>query len=75
MKSSAAMATPSKTRAANAMNGPWTDGQRRKRQRLPQTCEWILREPTYNAWKSWDDASPPVLWIHGPPGCGKSYLA
>lgn len=73
-KSSAAMTSLNKKRAANTVHAPWTDTQRRKRQRLPHTCEWILREPTYNAWKSWDDASPPTLWIHGPPGCGKSYL-
>ncbi|KAH7390181.1 hypothetical protein BKA64DRAFT_645106 [Cadophora sp. MPI-SDFR-AT-0126] len=45
-----------------------------KRKRLSRAGEWIKRE---KAWKDWisDEAVPPVLWIHGPPGCGKSYLA
>lgn len=45
-----------------------------KRHRAPQTCEWILDEPKFRDWK---DSSTPtsVLWIYGPPGCGKSFLA
>jgi len=44
-----------------------------KRRRAPQTCEWILHEPEFRAWEN--STSPAnVLWVHGPPGCGKSFL-
>jgi len=48
--------------------------QESKRKRLPRAGEWVKKE---EAWKDWvsDKTIPPVLWIHGPPGCGKSYLA
>ena len=67
---------PNLKRAAAAMSsGPWIEHQHRKRQRAPQTCEWVLGEPAFGAWRDWNDATSPSLWIHGPPGCGKSFLA
>ncbi|KAG1745715.1 hypothetical protein EDB19DRAFT_459773 [Suillus lakei] len=40
---------------------------------LPGTCEWLLDHPDFVAWSG--DISPsPILWIHGPPGSGKSTL-
>ncbi|KAH8647850.1 hypothetical protein BX600DRAFT_475934 [Xylariales sp. PMI_506] len=51
-------------------------GQHRQHQtRLPHTCEWISTEPAYQAWRAWDEGTAPVLWVHGPPGIGKSFLA
>ncbi len=44
-----------------------------KKQRFAQPCEWIKREEAYRNWC--DDDSPPILWIHGSPGCGKTFLA
>ena len=74
-KASKAMAAANKKRAASITNGPWMDRELGKRRRLLQTCEWIQQEPAYNEWKGWEEVSSPILWIHGPPGCGKSYLA
>lgn len=45
-----------------------------KRQRLPNSCEWIIREAAFKQWVN-KSANPPLLWITGPPGCGKSFLA
>ncbi|CAI6035421.1 unnamed protein product [Clonostachys chloroleuca] len=36
------------------------------------TCEWILSRPEFCQWIS--DDSTRLLWIEGPPGCGKSTL-
>lgn len=69
------MASPSKKRALSVTSTPWEAEQARKRHRLPQTCEWIRQEPAYAAWKAWDESSSSVLWIQGPVGIGKSYLA
>ncbi|KAG0704006.1 hypothetical protein DFH29DRAFT_1068311 [Suillus ampliporus] len=40
---------------------------------LPGTCEWLLDHPDFVAW-SGDTSPSPILWIHGPPGSGKSTL-
>jgi Cdc6-like AAA superfamily ATPase len=69
------MAASNKKRAASVTNGPWMDRVPGKRQRLLETCEWIQQEPTYSEWRGWEESSSPILWTHGPPGCGKSYLA
>ena len=72
------MSGPSLKRGVSAISaGPWPDRdrQRRKRQRVPKTCEWILEEEAYRAWRDRDDTSSPALWIHGPAGGGKSFLA
>ena len=37
------------------------------------TCEWILKDPKFVHWSQ--DSSCRLLWIHGPPGAGKSVLA
>ncbi|CCM02990.1 uncharacterized protein FIBRA_05105 [Fibroporia radiculosa] len=39
---------------------------------IPGTCQWLLEHPDFVAWTG--EASPPVLWLHGPPGSGKSTL-
>ncbi|BCS12767.1 NACHT and TPR domain protein [Aspergillus luchuensis] len=42
------------------------------RKRLSGTGEWIEAEVGFQAWLKQEQ---PLLWIHGPPGCGKSFLA
>jgi len=44
-----------------------------KRKRLPKAGEWIKENEAWNDWVR-DKTVPSVLWIHGPPGCGKSHL-
>lgn len=41
---------------------------------FPGTCEWILNRPELSKWSSRDASSPQILWVNGPPGCGKSFL-
>ena len=69
------MTTISRKRAADVAIQPSIDAQLSKRQRLPNTCEWILQEPGYIAWKHGDETSSDTLQIQGPAGSGKSYLA
>lgn len=69
------MTTTSRKRVADVAIQSLADGQLSKRQRLPNTCEWILQERDYIAWKHWDETSSATLRIHGPAGSGKSYLA
>lgn len=65
----------SKKRAFSSSGNPGGEQAARKRHRLPQTCEWVRQEPVYQAWKSWNESSSPVLWIQGPVGIGKTFLA
>ncbi|KID73514.1 Vegetative incompatibility protein HET-E-1 [Metarhizium brunneum] len=65
----------SKKRAFSASGNPGGEQAARKRHRLPQTCEWVRQEPVYQAWKAWNESSSPVLWIQGPVGIGKTFLA
>jgi hypothetical protein len=39
----------------------------------PGTCEWIFKEPEFEAWSTRPDI--PILWIYGQSGAGKSHLA
>ncbi|KAF4981704.1 hypothetical protein FZEAL_2506 [Fusarium zealandicum] len=41
-------------------------------ERAPKTCEWITSSHEY---KSWQQGSPSLLWISGPPGKGKTFLS
>ena len=41
--------------------------------RVPDTCEWTLRNPKYLIWR--DDKTKKLLWVSADPGCGKSVLA
>ncbi|KAI5778527.1 hypothetical protein EDC01DRAFT_673535 [Geopyxis carbonaria] len=48
--------------------------------RLEETCEWLLRDPTFENWEAFNPTqSTPrgqsILWLHGKPGNGKSVLA
>ncbi|PBK97442.1 hypothetical protein ARMGADRAFT_1075928 [Armillaria gallica] len=43
------------------------------------TCQWLLSNSGYVAWKEAHSTtseliSPPILWVHGPPGSGKTFL-
>ena len=69
------MSSTTRKRAASTAEASSSKGSRGKKQRLPDTCEWILREPAYRSWKNSNEGASPVLWIHGPPGCGKTFLA
>lgn len=44
--------------------------------RLSGTCDWILRRPEFQIWTNLDPAFDfsKILWIHGPPGFGKTML-
>lgn len=66
-------ATMVQKRAISTTN--WLDAgdKRPKRQHLLQTGEWITQEPLFQSWKS-GKSKWPILWVHGPPGCGKTHL-
>lgn len=42
-----------------------------RREHIEQSGDWICSE---NAFSTWSDSGPPVLWISGMPGSGKSFL-
>lgn len=44
-----------------------------KGRRVDNTCEWLIHHPSYQKWLV--DADPPLLWISGGPGKGKTMLA
>ncbi|KAJ3498372.1 hypothetical protein NLG97_g1171 [Lecanicillium saksenae] len=44
-----------------------------KGRRAEGTCEWLVQHPSYLEWLSGTD--PPLLWISGGPGKGKTMLA
>ena len=46
--------------------------ERNLRKRLPGTGEWIHNESNLQAWMR---KETPILWLHGGPGAGKSFLA
>lgn len=42
--------------------------------KLPGTCTWILTHPAFVKWKEGGPLTHGILWIHGPPGFGKTIL-
>ncbi|KAI1178591.1 ankyrin repeat protein [Nemania sp. FL0916] len=44
-----------------------------KGRRVTGTCEWLIRHQSYQEWLA--GADPPLLWISGGPGKGKTMLA
>ncbi|KAK2736232.1 hypothetical protein FQN57_000830 [Myotisia sp. PD_48] len=40
--------------------------------RVPGTGDWVRSEELF---KSWHGTGPPILWVSGNPGAGKSYLS
>jgi hypothetical protein len=41
--------------------------------RFPGTCEWFSRNLVYRTWRR--DSASSLMWVHGPPGSGKSVLS
>ncbi|KAF7861978.1 hypothetical protein EAF04_007858 [Stromatinia cepivora] len=41
--------------------------------RVPGTCNWLLKDSTFIDWQQWRGSS--LLWISADPGCGKSVLS
>ena len=52
---------------------PVEDLQRIKNERLAGTCEWLLHSKEYEEWQ--DSETARILWLRGPPGSGKSFVA
>src|SRR3569833_1127747 len=44
------------------------------KERTEGTCEWISERQDFQDWLD-DENDKDMLWIQGPPACGKSYLA
>ncbi|OBT76494.1 hypothetical protein VF21_03943 [Pseudogymnoascus sp. 05NY08] len=44
-----------------------------KGRKINGTCEWLIQHPNYQKWL--EGADPPLLWISGGPGKGKTMLA
>ncbi|KAL8965933.1 MAG: hypothetical protein Q9183_003611, partial [Haloplaca sp. 2 TL-2023] len=42
---------------------------------MPGSCEWILSRPVFQSWLDDESARSRLLWVYGPPGCGKSILS
>ena len=40
---------------------------------MPGSGQWFRKHPAFTAWVK--SAHPCALWVHGPPGCGKTNLA
>ena len=54
-------------------NIPYQDHQTAARKEVQEgTGGWFLQDDVYGAWKASDETS--LLWLRGPPGCGKSKL-
>ena len=49
------------------------DNARRVRQQ--GTCNWILERDVYKSWLDDNAARSCILWVHGPPGFGKTVLS
>ncbi|KAL8354940.1 hypothetical protein RB601_000635 [Gaeumannomyces tritici] len=45
------------------------------REATPNTCAWIVDTTEFKDWLHDTSSKKHKLWINGPPGCGKSYLA
>jgi Cdc6-like AAA superfamily ATPase len=50
---------------------PAQNGQ--KRQHTPSASEWIVHNEAFRNWDR-DATAVPLLWLKGPPGCGKTFL-
>ncbi|KAK0624975.1 hypothetical protein B0T17DRAFT_257932 [Bombardia bombarda] len=41
---------------------------------LSGTCDWVILRPELQEWMRVGKDSTDVMWLHGGPGCGKSFL-
>jgi hypothetical protein len=41
--------------------------------RLAGTCDWLIENRIYAAWRD-ESTAKPIIWLHAPPGTGKSML-
>ncbi|KAL1851954.1 hypothetical protein Plec18167_007543 [Paecilomyces lecythidis] len=57
----------------NFYTSPYEDHMNRNPDAVDGTCQWVLQNPTFTAWR--DAESSSFLWISADPGCGKSVLA
>ena len=59
------------------LSGPSPSGvhEEARRRHEPGTGNWFLDSPRYSVWKTSQDTSTKLLWLHGKPGCGKTGLA
>ncbi|KIX03188.1 uncharacterized protein Z518_06740 [Rhinocladiella mackenziei CBS 650.93] len=46
-----------------------------KRARIANSCQWINNEKIYKDWIERKNGVCPILWVHGPPGSGKTFLS
>lgn len=42
--------------------------------RIPSSCEWLISKPAYSSWSNPESDSPPIFWLLGRAGSGKSIL-
>lgn len=42
---------------------------------MPGSCEWILKDRSFESWLKSQDMGPQAIWVHGVPGAGKSILS
>ncbi|KAK8206281.1 hypothetical protein IWZ01DRAFT_529635 [Phyllosticta capitalensis] len=61
----------------NLLNASYTDGRYHDalKKRHKNTCNWILDQPVFQQWTKEIAGMAKILWIHGAPGFGKSYLS
>ena len=42
--------------------------------RISNSCEWLISKPAYSSWSNPESNSPPIFWLLGHAGSGKSIL-
>ena len=61
------------------LNAVFTDEElgKARNSRTPGTCRWIFERPKFQDWATsiTSSNSMRILWIHGPPGFGKTVLS
>ena len=61
------------------LNAVFTDEElgKARNSRTPGTCRWIFDRPKFQDWETSISSSDVmrILWIHGPPGFGKTVLS
>ena len=65
--------TPTEMRCLESLASNYRDHKNRNRQRVPGTCEWLLTNQKFKAWRQKEGNG--LLWVSADPGCGKSVLS